>query len=106
MASVELCRRAPREEFIQRCDEALHGEGLLLRIREAILKERPVGGPKVKREELRHLVAVGDRRLGHLHVAPRGVGAYAGLNGAFVIATPPEGDDLAYLDNRSPGAPS
>ncbi|WBB94011.1 helix-turn-helix transcriptional regulator [Verrucosispora sp. WMMC514] len=187
VASVEQCRRAPREEFTQRCDDALHGEGLLLRIREAILKEslmpwfrewvtieqeatalcsfeplvvpgllqtedytralyegashlvgdqveqplaarldrqkvldrprppllvavldytvleRPVGGPKVMREQLRHLVAVGDRTRVHLHVVPRGVGAYPGLNGAFVIATPPEGDDLAYLDNQLKG---
>ncbi|BCJ58874.1 helix-turn-helix domain-containing protein [Micromonospora endophytica] len=187
VASVEQCRRAPREEFTVRCDDALHGEGLLVRIREAILKEslmpwfrewvtieqeasalcsfeplvvpgllqteeyaralhegasqlvgdameqqvaariarqkvlarpnppllvavldhtvleRPIGGPKVMQEQLRHLVEVGRRTRVHLHVVPNGVGAYPGLNGAFVVATPPEGDDIAYLDNQLHG---
>ena len=187
VASVEQCRRPPREEFTQRCDDALAGEGLLVRIREAILKEslmpwfrewvtieqeatalcsfqplvvpgllqtegyaralyegasqlvgeqieqplaarldrqkvlarpnppllvavldytvldRPVGGPKVMRDQLRHLVEVGRRPRVHLHVVPKDVGAYPGLNGAFVIATPAEGEDLAYLDNQLRG---
>ncbi|MFI7076290.1 Scr1 family TA system antitoxin-like transcriptional regulator [Micromonospora sp. NPDC049903] len=188
VASVEQCRRAPREEFTVRCDDVLHGEGLLVRVREAILKEslmpwfrewvtieqeatslcsfqplvvpgllqtegyaralyegashlvgdqveaplaarlarqkvlarpnppllvavldhtvleRPVGGPKVMREQLLHLVEVGRRIKVHLHIVPKGVGAYPGLNGAFVIATPPEGDDIAYLDNQMRGS--
>ncbi|GGM33705.1 transcriptional regulator [Micromonospora sonchi] len=187
VASVEQCRRPPREEFALRCDDALHGEGLLVRIREAILKEslmpwfrewvtieqeatalcsfeplvvpgllqteeyaralhegasqlvgdameqqvaariarqkvlirpnppllvavldytvleRPIGDPKVMQEQLRHLVEVGRRTRVHLHVVPKGVGAYPGLNGAFVIATPPEGEDLVYLDNQLQG---
>jgi transcriptional regulator with XRE-family HTH domain len=39
VAAVEQCRRAPRMEFAQQCDEALGGDGLLLRIREAMLRE-------------------------------------------------------------------
>jgi hypothetical protein len=65
--------------------------------------ERPIGGAKVMREQLRHLVEVSRRPRVHLHVVPKGVGAYPGLNGAFVIATPPEGDDVAYLDNQLQG---
>ncbi|GAA2715645.1 helix-turn-helix domain-containing protein [Micromonospora olivasterospora] len=187
VAGVEQCRRPPREGFTLRCDDVLQAEGLLVRIRDAILKEslmpwfrewvtieqeatglrnfeplvvpgllqteayaralnegasqfvgdemeqqvaarlarqavlarpappqlvvvldytvleRPVGGPKVMREQLRHLVEVGRRPRVHLHVVPKGTGAYPGLNGAFVIATPPEGDDLAYLDNQLQG---
>ncbi|MFY1693651.1 helix-turn-helix domain-containing protein [Plantactinospora sp. WMMB782] len=187
VAGVEQCRRPPREEFTLRCDDALGADGLLLRIRSAILREslmpwfrewvtieqeatalcsfeplvvpgllqteryaralhegasqlvgdemeqqvaarlarqeilrrdsppqlvavldytaleRPVGGPDVMREQLRHLLEVAARPRIHLHVVPKGVGAYPGLNGAFVIATPPEGGDVAYLDNQLQG---
>ncbi|TDC30736.1 helix-turn-helix transcriptional regulator [Micromonospora sp. KC213] len=187
VAAVEQCRRAPREEFARRCDDVLAGGGLLVRIREAVLREslmpwfrewvaieqeatalrsfqplvvpgllqteayaralyegaaqfvgevleqqlaarlarqavldrpappqlvvvldqavldRPVGGPKVMGEQLRHLVEVGRRIRVHLHLVPREAGAYPGLNGAFVLATPPDGDDLGYLDNQMHG---
>jgi transcriptional regulator with XRE-family HTH domain len=187
VAAVEQCRRPPREEFTQRCDDALQAGGLLVRIRKAIIREslmpwfrewvtieqeatalcsfealvlpgllqteayaralhegasqlvgdemeqqvaarlarqailtsdspplfvgvldytvleRPVGGPKVMQEQLRHLVEVGRRPRVHLHLVPKGTGAYPGLNGAFVIATPPEGDDIGYLDNQLQG---
>ncbi|MFI7577527.1 Scr1 family TA system antitoxin-like transcriptional regulator [Micromonospora sp. NPDC049497] len=187
VAAVEQSRRPPREEFTQRCDEVLAAGGLLVRIREAILREslmpwfrewvtieqeavtlrsfeplvvpgllqteayaralyegaaqlvgeeieqplaarlarqgvlnrpsppqfvvvldhtvleRPVGGLQVMRDQLRHLVEVGRRPRVHLHLVPRDVGAYPGLNGAFVVATPPEGDDIAYLDNQLRG---
>ncbi|MFY1671936.1 helix-turn-helix domain-containing protein [Plantactinospora sp. WMMB334] len=187
VAGVEQCRRPPREEFTLRCDDALGTDGLLGRIRAAVLREslmpwfrewvtieqeavalcsfepmvlpgllqteayaralhegasqlvgdameqqvaarlarqeilrretppqlvavldytaleRPVGGPQVMREQLRYLLEVAARPRVHLHVVPKGVGAYPGLNGAFVIATPPEGGDLAYLDNQLHG---
>ncbi len=64
---------------------------------------RPVGGPKVMREQLAHLVEVGRRIRVHLHLVPETVGAYPGLNGAFVLATPPDGDDVGYLDNQMHG---
>ncbi|SBT54166.1 helix-turn-helix domain-containing protein [Micromonospora narathiwatensis] len=188
VASVEQCRRPPREEFTLRCDDALQAGGLLVRIRETIIKEslmpwfrewvtieqeatalrsfqplvvpgllqtedyaralhegasqlvgdemeqqvaarlarqavltrpappqfvavldytvleRPVGGPKVMQEQLRHIIEVGRRPRVHLHLVPRGTGAYPGLNGAFVIATPPEGGDIAYLENQLQGS--
>lgn len=46
---------------------------------------------------------MGRRPRVHLHLVPRGTGAYPGLNGAFVIATPPESGDIAYLDNQLQG---
>ncbi|MEV4479627.1 Scr1 family TA system antitoxin-like transcriptional regulator [Micromonospora coxensis] len=55
------------------------------------------------REQLLHLVEAGHRTRVHLHVVPREVGAYPGLNGAFVLATPPDGDDVGYLDNQLHG---
>ncbi|MFC6016819.1 Scr1 family TA system antitoxin-like transcriptional regulator [Plantactinospora solaniradicis] len=64
---------------------------------------RPVGGPEVMAAQLRHLVEVGRRPRVHLQVVPTNAGAYPGLNGAFVLATPPEGDDAAYLDDQLQG---
>ncbi|WP_328340072.1 helix-turn-helix domain-containing protein [Micromonospora sp. NBC_00421] len=187
VAAVEQCRRPPREEFAERCDEALQADGLLSRIRDALIKEslmpwfrewvtieqeatalcsfqplvlpgllqteayaralhegashlvgdameqqvvarlarqeilhrdspplfvavldytaleRPIGGQKVMREQLLHLQEVAQQPRVHLHLIPKGTGAYHGLNGAFVIATPAEGDDIAYLDNQLQG---
>jgi transcriptional regulator with XRE-family HTH domain len=187
VAAVEQCRRPPREEFTDRCDAALGSDGLLGRIRDALIKEsllpwfrewvtieaeatalrnfeplvvpgllqteayaralyegaaqlageeieqplaarlarqavldrpappqlvvvldytvleRPVGGPKVMQEQLRHLVETARRPRVHLHIVPKGTGAYPGLNGAFVIATQPQGGDIAYLDNQLTG---
>jgi transcriptional regulator with XRE-family HTH domain len=187
VAAVEQCRRPPREEFTERCDRVLETEGLLTRIREALIREslmpwfrewvtieqeatalcsfeplvlpgllqteeyaralhegasqlvgdemeqqvsarlarqeilkrdspplfvavldytvleRPVGGPKVMGEQLTYLLSVARQPRVHIHIVPKGVGAYPGLNGAFVIATPSEGDDVAYLDNQLQG---
>jgi transcriptional regulator with XRE-family HTH domain len=187
VAAVEQCRRSPRLEFAQQCDEVLGADGLLTRIREAMIRdslvpwfrewaaieqearalrsfqplvipgllqtaayarsvyeggsplasdeieqlvasrmarqeildrprppqvvavldhtvlERPIGGPKTMREQLLHLAEVGERPNVHVHVVPSTVGGYPGLNGAFVIATPPEGTDVAYLDNQLKG---
>ncbi|MGW0436226.1 helix-turn-helix domain-containing protein [Micromonospora sp. NPDC003197] len=76
---------------------------LLVAVFDEYVLRRPVGGPAVMREQLLHLVEVGTRHHVHLHVVPVSVGAYVGLNGAFVIASPGEGDDVAYLDNQLKG---
>ncbi|MGY3515223.1 helix-turn-helix domain-containing protein [Micromonospora haikouensis] len=76
---------------------------LTLVIDESALR-RPVGGPEVQREQLRHLVKVGEGtpRV-RLHVVPFAVGAYAGLDGSFVIATPPVGEDMVYVETQLGG---
>ncbi|MBW4702727.1 MULTISPECIES: DUF5753 domain-containing protein [unclassified Micromonospora] len=66
--------------------------------------ERPIGGQKVMHEQLLHLREVAQRPRVHIRLVPKGTGAYHGLNGAFVIATPAEGDDVAYLDNQLQGS--
>ncbi|GAB3804063.1 hypothetical protein GCM10027605_27270 [Micromonospora zhanjiangensis] len=76
---------------------------LLVAVLDYTVIERPVGGPKVMRDQLRHLVEVGSRTRVHLHLVPRDVGAYPGLNGAFVLATPPDADEIGYLDNQLHG---
>ncbi|MFC0004529.1 helix-turn-helix domain-containing protein [Micromonospora siamensis] len=64
---------------------------------------RPVGGPAVMGAQLAHLAEVGRRFHVHLHVVPVAAGAYPGLNGAFVVATTADGEDVAYLDNQLQG---
>jgi transcriptional regulator with XRE-family HTH domain len=76
---------------------------LFVAVLDEYILRRPVGGLEVMTAQLRHLVEVGRRPRVHLHVVPAGAGAYPGLNGAFVLATPSEGDDLAYLDNQLQG---
>jgi transcriptional regulator with XRE-family HTH domain len=65
---------------------------------------QPVGGRQVMREQLRHLLAVCDAQPRvRIQVVPTATGAYAGLNGPFVIATPDEGDEVAFRDNQGKG---
>ncbi|MGA5298748.1 helix-turn-helix domain-containing protein [Nucisporomicrobium flavum] len=187
VAAVEQCRRPPRMDFAQKCDEALGGGGLLLRIREATVREsllpwfrewaaierdaralrsfqplvlpglfqtpeyahalcatgsplqagqveqivasrierqqvldrtppplivavldqtvleRPIGGPSTMRAQLLRLIELAGRPTIHIHVVPRTVGGYTGLSGPFVLASPFEGRDTAYLDNQIKG---
>ncbi|MBE1486157.1 helix-turn-helix domain-containing protein [Plantactinospora soyae] len=65
---------------------------------------RPIGGPDVMREQLRHLAKVaGDMPQVRLQVVPTGVGAYAGLSGPFVVAMLSADENLAFLDNYLQG---
>ncbi|WP_433344283.1 helix-turn-helix domain-containing protein [Micromonospora sp. CA-111912] len=76
---------------------------LIAIVDDAVLR-RPVGGAAVMREQLFHLAHLNqDSRRVRIHVVPSGVGAYAGLDGPFVIATLPGLVDVCYLDNRLQG---
>ncbi|WP_308291106.1 helix-turn-helix transcriptional regulator [Micromonospora sp. RL09-050-HVF-A] len=95
----QVAARLARQEILTRANPPL-----FVAVLDHTVLERPVGGPKVMREQLLHLRDVGSRPRVHLHLVPKETGAYPGLNGAFVIATPPEGDDIAYLDNQLHGS--
>ncbi|MGC5017326.1 helix-turn-helix domain-containing protein [Micromonospora sp. DT47] len=69
---------------------------------EAVLR-RPVGGREAMHEQLRALVAACAEPHVRVHVVPSSVGAYAGLNGPFVIATCPDHRLAGYLDNQVQG---
>lgn len=65
---------------------------------------RPIGGAAVMREQLFYLAQLNqDNRRIRVHVVPCSVGAYAGLDGPFVIATSADLGDVGYLDNRLRG---
>lgn len=55
-----------------------------LRIDESVLR-RPIGGPDVLREQLRHLLRSSELRSVDLRVLPNAAGAHAGHVGQFVM---------------------
>lgn len=71
-------------------------------IDEAVLR-RPVGGRETMHEQLTTLVSACAAPHVRVHVVPSVVGAYAGLNGPFVIAESPDHRLAGYLDNQLQG---
>ncbi|MBQ1076477.1 helix-turn-helix transcriptional regulator [Micromonospora sp. C31] len=71
-------------------------------IDEAVLR-RPVGGRATMREQLGAVVAACAEPHVRVHVVPSSVGAYAGLNGPFVIASSHDHRIAGYLDNQLQG---
>jgi transcriptional regulator with XRE-family HTH domain len=59
--------------------------------------DRPVGGPKVMREQLARLVEASRLQNVAIRVVPRRSGEYVGLEGPFLITTVDEGD-VAYME--------
>lgn len=68
-----------------------------------IALRRPVGGPAVMREQLEALVTACDVPHVRVHIVPSTVGAYAGFNGPFVIATASDRTETGYLDTQLAG---
>ncbi|MDP9867148.1 MULTISPECIES: helix-turn-helix domain-containing protein [Streptosporangium] len=68
-------------------------------IDEAVLY-RPIGGPKVMRKQLEHLVSVIHPRLS-VQVVPHGM--HSGLMGGFAIATLDGGSDVLYAETAVRG---
>jgi|SRR6476660_1633836 len=64
---------------------------------------RPIGGPKVMRDQLNRLLEVAEWEHVTLQVVPAIVGAYPGLKGFLSLATVPDGDEVAYMDNALQG---
>ncbi|PZF99503.1 helix-turn-helix domain-containing protein [Micromonospora deserti] len=69
---------------------------------EAVLR-RPVGGRAAMREQLQAIVTACAEPHIRVHVVPSTVGAYAGLNGPFVIANSHDHRVAGYLDNQLQG---
>ena len=95
----QVAARLERQRLLER-ESPPH----LISVLDETVLRRPVGGPAVMREQLRHLVevAAAHPRV-RLHIVPAGTGAYAGLNGPFVLATSSADDDLVFLDTPRRG---
>jgi transcriptional regulator with XRE-family HTH domain len=69
---------------------------------EAVL-HRPVGGAKVMRAQLEHLVNLAGRPRTTVQVIPASAGAHAGLLGAFIIADVDGSPSMVYLETSAEG---
>jgi transcriptional regulator with XRE-family HTH domain len=90
-----LCARMSRQKVLER----EHPPRLWVVVDEAALR-RPIGGPKVMRAQLEHLVAAAARPNLTLQVMPFAFGGHAAEGGAFSILRFPEPDlpDVVYLE--------
>ncbi|MGW4465808.1 helix-turn-helix domain-containing protein [Micromonospora sp. NPDC004704] len=64
---------------------------------------RPVGGPAVMLEQIQAIIKACEEPHVRVHIVPDTVGAYAGLNGPFVLATAQDQSITGYLDNQVKG---
>ncbi len=64
---------------------------------------RQVGTPKIMRDQLEHLMDMAARPSVAVQVLPAGIGAHAGLLGAFALATVDGSADILYLDTAVQG---
>ncbi|MEV4769091.1 helix-turn-helix domain-containing protein [Micromonospora humida] len=100
------------DEIEQQVTTRLDRQTILIRDRPPLLTavidecvlRRQIGEPEVMREQLRHLVKAGATlpRV-RMQVVPFSAGAYPGINGPFVIATSPHGEDVVYQEGQLHG---
>ncbi len=93
--------RIARQELITRTDDPIQ---VVTVIDEAVLR-RQVGGPATMRDQLRHLVKLGNLPNVEIRVLPFEVGAHAAMDGKFnLLEFPdPEDPDLVYLEQAGSG---
>ncbi|MGI5213777.1 helix-turn-helix domain-containing protein [Plantactinospora sp. CA-290183] len=95
----QVIARLDRQEILTRDKPPL----LTFVLDEYVLRRR-IGGPAVMRDQLLHLVKVGSGvPQVKIHVVPASVGAYAGLDGPFILATPLTGEPVAYFEGHWTG---
>ncbi|MEH1014108.1 Scr1 family TA system antitoxin-like transcriptional regulator [Micromonospora sp. CPCC 206060] len=91
----QVAARLERQAILHR-DDPPH---LAAVVDERVLHQ-PVGGPEVMREQLDHLVRIcAERPRVRIQVVPTAVGVHVGLSGPFIVATLPEENDAAFLDD-------
>ncbi|GAA2185241.1 helix-turn-helix domain-containing protein [Micromonospora lupini] len=93
-----LATRLARQSILMR-DDPPHFTAV---VDEAVLR-RPVGGRATMGAQVKALLVACEAPHVRVHIVPSSVGAYAGLNGPFVIAVGPEHQTAGYLDNQLQG---
>jgi hypothetical protein len=68
-----------------------------------VVLRRMVGNPAVMREQLEHLVTIGEWPHVQVRVIPADTPWHTGLAGPFVIATLPDGTEVGHLDTQLRG---
>ncbi|MDO0934053.1 DUF5753 domain-containing protein [Streptomyces sp. DG2A-72] len=64
---------------------------------------RPLGGPGALKEQLHHILGIGQLRHVEIQVMPHSRQAHAGLNGAMIVLETAEHRQLAYVEGPSGG---
>ncbi|WP_028810769.1 helix-turn-helix domain-containing protein [Streptomyces flavidovirens] len=82
--------------------EDFHSPVVWAMLDEAVLR-RPIGGPAVMCEQLRHVVALGESRRIRVHVLPFSVGAHALLEGVVSLMWFEELPPVAYVEGLNTG---
>lgn len=65
---------------------------------------RPIGGPRVMAEQLRHVLSASEDQNVSVQVLPLALGAHAGLAGTFFLLDFVKAKSVVYLEARSSGA--
>jgi hypothetical protein len=61
------------------------------------------GDPAVMRDQLRHLLKVGERPRVYLHAIPLSAGIHIGLDGSFILLHTAENDVVGFVDDQLQG---
>ncbi|MEU1018713.1 MULTISPECIES: helix-turn-helix transcriptional regulator [unclassified Streptomyces] len=64
---------------------------------------RPIGGPPVLKEQLHHILGIGQLRHVEVQVMPHARHVHAGLNGSMILLETAERRQLAYVEGPSGG---
>ncbi|MEU1132694.1 helix-turn-helix transcriptional regulator [Streptomyces sp. NPDC005900] len=94
----KLAGRLDRQRVLQRRPAPIVGFVL----EEHILK-RPLGGKQALKEQLNHLLTVGQRRNVEIQVMPASREVHAGLNGPMILLETHENKRVVYIDGPSGG---
>ncbi|AZP19175.1 helix-turn-helix transcriptional regulator [Streptomyces aquilus] len=90
----QVAARIERQRILEREQPPL----LLVVLDEAVLR-REIGGVEVMREQLRHLLDLGERRWLRIQVLPFGIGEHANLVGSFNLLRFDKDPDLVYTED-------
>jgi plasmid maintenance system antidote protein VapI len=106
-AVIASCANVPDDEVEERVQvriarQVVLGKGLkcLFYLHEAALLA-PIGGDEAMRAQLEHLLKMAARSYVELRIVPFGVGAHAGLAGAFDMLTFDKYEPVVFLDSEN-----
>lgn len=100
---------ATNEQIEQRVDVRMKRQAVLARrhplklwaICDEAALHRVVGGPKVMREQLKHLAAMAEQPQITLQVVPYGAGAHPGMSGSFMVLHFEDAPAVVYIDSMA-----
>jgi transcriptional regulator with XRE-family HTH domain len=95
---AKVAARIERQAILARADPP----DLRVLLDESVLARR-IGSPEIMRGQIDHLAMMGTRPNVTIQVVPEMAGAYAGLSGAFSVATVPGESEVAYLETAVQG---